>query len=165
MIYKTSLYVDAFYDRIPINTNYTIDKETGMWICNLKEEYFKKGPPGAPDWRKLAPKGFLSHNLDPINKIIEDKISNYQMPVNVKYILIDVIKDIPKLSGGYNQHIYQNFGKYIFGNNIFKFVRALADNRNLMEMMIQLWREGMAIQTNRKPKQIEEIIRRFIKNL
>ena len=33
-----------------------------------------------------------------------------------------------------------------------------------MEIMIQLWREGMATQTNRKPKQIEEIIRRFIKN-
>ena len=44
------------------------------------------------------------------------------MPSNVKSILIDVTKHIPELSGGYNQHIYQNFEKYIFGNNIFKFV-------------------------------------------
>ena len=53
----------------------------------------------------------------------------------------------------------------VFRNNIIDFITALANNRNLMEIMIQMWREGMATQTDIKPKQIEEIIRRFIRNL
>ena len=46
-----------------------------------------------------------------------------------------------------------------------KFVGELAEDENLMEAMVQMWREGMTTQTDRKPKQIEEIIRRFIRNL
>ena len=53
----------------------------------------------------------------------------------------------------------------VFKHGITDLVYNLAKDPQLMEELVQRWREGMATQTDRKPKQIEEIIRRFIRNL
>ena len=149
MIAKTSLYVDAFYDR-------TVD---------LNPKYLRIGPRNSQSWRQAIIKE------KPVDLVILKNIPKSQMPEDAKEILINIIGNIPELSGGIiqnpriNRYLMESQKKLVFRNNISTFVKELANRPNLMEIMIQLWREGMATQTNRKPKQIEEIIRRFIKNL
>ena len=149
MIAKTSLYVDAFYDR----------------IIDLNPEYFRMGPRNAQSWRQAIVKERSLYI------VIKEQIPKSQMPEDAKKILINIISNIQELSGGIKQldrGMYYSMGPRfinVFRNNIQDFITVLANNRNLMEIMIQLWREGMATQTTRKPKQIEEIIRRFVKNL
>ena len=148
MIAQTSLYVDAFYDR----------------IISLNPEYFRMGPRNAQSWRQAIVKERSLYI------VIKEHIPKSQMPEDAKKILINIISNIKELSGGIKQldrgRYYYRGPRFInvFRNNIPDFITALANNRNLLEMMIQLWREGMATQTTRKPKQIEQIIRRFIRN-
>ena len=106
-------------------------------------------------------------NYEYVNKFIP----KMQMPPDAKKILIDVIGNIPKLSGGIIKDDFLNYytqasrSVLVFKNIMYTFVEELVKDKNLMENMVQMWREGMATLTDRKPKQIEEIIRRFIKNL
>jgi hypothetical protein len=150
MIAKTSLYVDAFYDR-------TID-------LNLKD--LKYGPSGSQAWRNDR-----YGTLTKLDIVIREKIPKTQMPIDAKEILISVIENIPRLSGGIKQVFQDTYHRResskirVFKNNLTRFVEELAKDENLMELMISEWRERMAISTDRKPKRIEEIIRRFIKNL
>ena len=150
MIAKTGLYVDAFYDR-------TI----GLDLKDLKY-----GPSDSQPWRNNR-----YGTLAKLDIVIREKIPKTQMPIDAKEILISVIENIPKLSGGIKQifqdtyHGRESSKIRVFKNTLSKFVGELAKDPKLMESMIQMWREGMATQTNQKPKQIEEIIRRFIKNL
>lgn len=150
MIAKTGLYVDAFYDR-------TID---------LDLTYLRRGPTNSQPWRN--DRYGTQAKLD---IVIKEKIPKSQMPEDVKEILISVIGNIPRLSGGikivHKDTYYRRESSKIrvFKNTLTKFVEELAKDEKLMELMISAWRERMAILTNRKPKQIEEIIRRFIKNL
>jgi|TARA_B110000977_G_scaffold170960_1_gene222115 hypothetical protein len=155
MIAKTSLYIDAFYDR-------TID---------LDQYYLKNGPSNSQSWRKLvATRDYYSRQYS-VDNIINKFIPKTQMPPDAKKILIDVIGNIPKLSGGIIKDDFLNYytqasrSVLVFKNIMYTFVEELVKDKNLMENMVQMWREGMATLTDRKPKQIEEIIRRFIKNL
>ena len=149
MIAKTSLYVDAFYDR----------------IIDLNPNYLRRGPRNSQPWRQAIIKE------KPIDLVILKNIPKSQMPEDAKEILINIIGNIPELSGGIiqnsriNRYSMESQKRLVFRNNIPNFIQVLANRPDLMELMIQLWREGMATQTTRKPKQIEEIIRRFIKNL
>ena len=150
MIAKTSLYVDAFYDR-------TID-------LNLKD--LKYGPSDSQAWRNDR-----YGTLAKLDLVIREKIPKSQMPEDAKEILISVIENIPRLSGGIKQVFQDRYHRResskirVFKNNLTRFVEELAKDPELMELMISEWRERMAILTDRKPKRIEEIIRRFIKNL
>ncbi len=151
MIYKTSLYVDAFYDR----TDY------------LDVFYLSNGPSNSQPWRQVGTVVGDPVRLK-INNIISRDIPKSQMPNDTKQILINVIGSIPMLSGGVqidNYQITRSGNTQLYRNDIRTFVRVLSENRDLMELMVQMWREGMSTQTKRKPKQIEEIIRRFIRNL
>ena len=150
MIAKTDLYVDAFYNR-----NIGLD---------LKDLTY--GPSNSQPWRNDR-----YGTLAKLDLVIREKIPKTQMPEDAKEILISVIESIPKLSGGIKEVFQDTYYRHesskirVFKNNLSKFVGALAKDEKLMESMIQMWREGMATQTNKKPKQIEEIIRRFIINL
>ena len=145
MIAKTSLYVDAFYNR-------TID---------LNSAYLRRGPSNSQPWRHI-----VSINKS-VELTIKEQIPKTQMPEDAKEILIDIIGNIPKLSGGIEQihRGYWNPPIVVLKNSLHNVVNELAADPELMEIMISLWRQGMATQTRKKPKQIEEIIRRFIKNL
>ena len=150
MIAKTDLYVDAFYNR-----------NIGLDLKDLKY-----GPSNSQPWRNDR-----YGTLAKLDLVIREKIPKTQMPEDAKEILISVIESIPKLSGGIKEVFQDTYYRHesskirVFKNNLSKFVGALATDEKLMESMIQMWREGMATQTNKKPKQIEEIIRRFIINL
>jgi len=150
MIAKTDLYVDAFYNR-----------NIGLDLKDLKY-----GPSNSQPWRNDR-----YGTLAKLDLVIREKIPKTQMPEDAKEILISVIESIPKLSGGIKEVFQDTYYRHessklrVFKNNLSKFVGALAKDEKLMESMIQMWREGMATQTNKKPKQIEEIIRRFIINL
>tara|TARA_B100001094_G_scaffold271941_1_gene277500 strand:+ start:6160 stop:7167 length:1008 start_codon:yes stop_codon:yes gene_type:complete len=150
MIAKTGLYVDAFYDR-------TID---------LNLTYLRRGPSNSQSWRNDR-----YGTLAKLDIVIREKIPKTQMPIDAKEILISVIGNIPRLSGGikiiHKDTYYRRESDKVrvFKNTLSKFVGELAKDEKLMELMISAWRERMAILTDRKPKQIEEIIRRFIKNL
>ena len=124
------------------------------------------------------------YNQAMIDRLINIHIPKSQMPQDAKFILINTIGQMPKLSGGIpleidyglqsnarptgnllvDTHRYSHLVQ-VFKHGITDLVYNLAKDPQLMEELIQRWREGMATQTNRKPKQIEEIIRRFIKNL
>ena len=147
MIAKTSLYVDAFYNR-------TID---------LDSAYLRRGPSNSQPWRQLVGRGTATS----VEKTIMEQIPKTQMPEDAKELLISVITNIPKLSGGIEQIHRGHWNRPIpvLKNSLYNVVNVLAKDPELMENMISSWRESMATQTNRKPKQIEEIIRRFIKNL
>lgn len=158
MIAKTGLYIDAFYDR----------------TIGLDFNYLQNGPHNSQSWRKLQASQEYFSRMYSVDNIINKHIPRTQMPPDAKKILIDVIGHIPKLSGGIIKDDYVNYySRYteksrdvlVYKNTMHKFVGELAEDENLMEAMVQMWREGMTTQTDRKPKQIEEIIRRFIRNL
>jgi len=145
MIAKTALYVDRFYQRTQHNVE----------------------PLGIVEpWRTNA----ISFRMN-LDRVIKTLIPKTQMSQNAKNILLQVIESMPRLSGGIILKPTFIFGRQdvsmveTFQNNIKDFVKALAGNPNLMEEMIRRWREGMAAETNMRPKQIEETIRRFIRNL
>ena len=130
MIAKTALYVDRFYQRSQHNVE----------------------PWGTVEpWRTNA----ITFRMN-LDRVIKKLIPKTQMSQNAKNILLQVIRSMPRLSGGMVE---------TFRNNITEFVNALLVNPDLMEEMIRRWREGMATETNMRPKQIEEMIRRFIRNL
>ena len=79
MIAKTGLYVDAFYDR-------TID---------LDLTYLRRGPTNSQPWRN--DRYGTQAKLD---IVIKEKIPKSQIPEDAKEILISVIGNIPRLSGG-----------------------------------------------------------------
>ena len=147
MIAKTSLYVDAFYNR-------TID---------LDSAYLRRGPSNSQPWRQLVGRGTATS----VELIIMEQIPKTQMPEDAKELLISVITNIPKLSGGIEQihRGHWNPPIPVLKNSLYNVVNELATDPKLMENLISSWRESMATHTRRQPKQIEEIIRRFIKNL
>lgn len=81
---------------------------------------------------------------------------------------MQTIGKIPELSGGIvldSDSVHRSHLVQVYRNSIIKFVLALARNRNLMDLFINTWREGLIKNTNYNYKQIEYIIRRFITNL
>ena len=120
--------------------------------------YLNHGPSNSDPWRQVG--NVNEHPLfgEPvslkINNIISRDIPKQQMPFDAKEILINVIGSIPMLSGGVQVANYQmtRMGNtQLFRNDIRAFVRVLAENRDLMELMVQMWREGMARKTKTKP--------------
>ena len=165
LIGKTNLYIDDFYNRLP-EDKYIY--EDGMLYGNPFTTYLLKGPSSSQPWRGVRRIDSFTRSGDiPIDRIILEKIPKSQIPDDAKKLLIKVIASIPGLSGGqvqdrYNLHYIRTI---VFRNGIREFVRALSTDKLLMIAMVHRWRYEMATNTNRKPKTIEEIIRRFIKNL
>ena len=150
LIAKTSLYIDAFYKRVDDSNMTSLIK------------YAESGPSGAQVWRsKLRSTNTTAYT------IIKDRIPSSQMPNVSKEILINVLGNIRELSGGVVKKRIGLWGDEVtqFRENWRMFIVMLKKRPDLFEEFVQKWREGMATQTTRKPKQIEEIIRRFIKNL
>ena len=186
MISKTKLYIDAFYERLPEPGLIPVRGATGR---TYKKEplyaYARYGQDNSPAWRNT---GLYSESMRldsyPYNQTIIDRLINLhipksQMPQDAKFILINTIGQMPKLSGGIP--LETDYGRatgnvlvdrrrfshlaQVYKYGITELVYNLARDPQLMEELVQRWREGMATQTDRKPKQIEEIIRRFIRNL
>ena len=151
MIAKTSLYADAFYNRT-LNLN-QVDGRA----------YLRRGPSNSQPWRQI----FGMVTATSVEKTIMEQIPKTQMPEDAKELLISVIGNIPKLSGGIEQihRGHWNPPIPVLKNSLYNVVNELASDPELMENLISSWRESMATHTRRQPKQIEEIIRRFIKNL
>ena len=150
LIAKTSLYIDAFYKRVDDSNMTSLIK------------YAESGPSGAQVWRsKLRSTNTTAYT------IIMDRIPSSQMPNVSKEILINVLGNMRELSGGVVKKRIGLWGDEVpqFRENWKMFIVMLKKRPDLFEEFVQKWREGMATQTTRKPKQIEEIIRRFIKNL
>jgi hypothetical protein len=150
LIAKTSLYIDAFYKRVDDSNMTSLIK------------YAESGPSGAQVWRsKLRSTNTTAYT------IIMDRIPSSQMPNDSKEILINVLGNMRELSGGVVKKRIGLWGDEVpqFRENWRMFIVMLKKRPDLFEEFVQKWREGMATQTTRKPKQIEEIIRRFIKNL
>ena len=171
VIVKTDLYIDRFYERLP-EDRYVIDDD-GMLRGNELERYAKRGPPNSLPWRHFIyeeSRGLIPIRAESIYDIIQQRIPKSQIPQQAKDILLQTIGNIPELSGGIvldrrraqlnRSHLVQ-----VYRNSIIKFVLALARNRDLMELFINTWREGLIKNTSYNYKQIEDIIRRFIKNL
>ena len=150
LIAKTSLYIDAFYKRVDDSNMTSLIK------------YAESGPSGAQVWRsKLRSTNTTAYT------IIMDRIPSSQMPNVSKEILINVLGNMRELSGGVVKKRIGLWGDEVpqFRENWRMFIVMLKKRPDLFKEFVQKWREGMATQTTRKPKQIEEIIRRFIKNL
>ena len=150
LIAKTSLYIDAFYKRVDDSNMTSLIK------------YAESGPSGAQVWRsKLRSTNTTAYT------IIKDRIPSSQMPNVSKEILINVLGNMRELSGGVVKKRIGLWGDEVpqFRENWRMFIVMLKKRPDLFKEFVQKWREGMATQTTRKPKQIEEIIRRFIKNL
>ena len=150
LIAKTSLYIDAFYKRVDDSNMTSLIK------------YAESGPSGAQVWRsKLRSTNTTAYT------IIMDRIPSSQMPNVSKEILINVLGNMRELSGGVVKKRIGLWGDEVpqFRENWRMFIVMLKKRPDLFKEFVQRWREGMATQTTRKPKQIEEIIRRFIKNL
>ena len=150
LIAKTSLYIDAFYKRVDDSNMTSLIK------------YTESGPSGAQVWRsKLRSTNTTAYT------IIMDRIPSSQMPNDSKEILINVLGNMRELSGGVVKKRIGLWGDEVpqFRENWRMFIVMLKKRPDLFKEFVQKWREGMATQTTRKPKQIEEIIRRFIKNL
>jgi len=149
LIAKTSLYIDAFYKRVGDSNMTSLIK------------YTESGPSGAQVWRSKV------RSTNPTDIIIKDRIPSSQMPNVSKEILINVLGNMRELSGGVVKKRIGLWGDEVpqFRENWRMFIVMLKKRPDLFKEFVQKWREGMATQTTRKPKQIEEIIRRFIKNL
>jgi len=183
LIAKTSLYIDAFYERLPEPGIITVT-EPFLYKKEPLMNYATHGQSNAPAWRNTSSYSdemlldSNPYNQAKIDRLINLHIPKSQMPQDAKLILINTIGQMPKLSGGIP--LETDYGRsstamaerrrfshlaQVFKHGITDLVYNLAKDPQLMEELVQRWREGMATQTERKPKQIEEIIRRFIKNL
>jgi len=190
LIAKTSLYIDAFYERLPEPGVITVTDPFRHGHTYKKEPleiYARHGQENAPAWRNTSSySDEMLLDSNPYNQAMIDRLINLhipksQMPQDAKFILINIIGQMPKLSGGIP--LETDYGRsltamaaepwrrrfshlaQVYKHGITDLVYNLAKDPQLMEELVQRWREGMATQTDRKPKQIEEIIRRFIKNL
>ena len=165
LIGKTNLYIDDFYNRLPEDKNIY---EDGRLYVNPFTTYLLKGPSNSQPWREFSQISMLTSYGDfTIDQIILNKIPKSQMPNDAKKLLIKVIETIPSLSGGIVDGRYnlQYVRTMVFRNGIREFIRSLSKNKKSMIALVHRWRYEMATNTNRKPKTIEEIIRRFIRNL
>jgi hypothetical protein len=135
--------------------------------------YAKRGPPNSLPWRHFIyeeSRELIPIRAESIYEVIQQRIPKSQIPQQAKDILLQTIGNIPELSGGIvldrrRAQLNRSHHVQVYRNSIIKFVLALARNRDLMELFINTWREGLIKNTSYNDKQIEYIIRRFIKNL